>query len=103
LRSAKGIEWTAVLGCIAAFAALTGLSLTAPPVAEIWRIPGFFGLGFAAGLLNTAIFHALSIGYRQAPAATVNLAGLFFGLGSLLVTLMIVRHERKGPRRAQCV
>ena len=86
---ARGIGFTAVLGCTTAFAALAGLSLTAPPVTEIWRIPGFFGLGFAAGLLNTAIFHALSPAYRHEPAATVNLAGLFFGLGSLLVTVMI--------------
>jgi fucose permease len=89
LLPAKGIGFTAVVGCGTAFAALVGLSLTAPPVGEIWRVPGFFGLGFAAGLLNTAIFHALSPAYRQEPAATVNLAGLFFGCGSLLVTLMI--------------
>jgi fucose permease len=86
---ARGIGVTAILGCTAAFASLVGLSLTAPPTAEIWRVPGFFGLGFAAGLLNTAIFHALSPAYRQEPAATINLAGLFFGFGSLLVSLMI--------------
>src|SRR5688572_20037303 len=86
---AKGIGFTAVVGCVTAFAAILGLSLTAPPVAEIWRIPGFFGLGFSAGLLNTAVFHALSPAYRQEPAATTNLAGLFFGAGCLLVTLLI--------------
>jgi len=74
---------------VVAFASLVELSLTAPPVAEIWRIPGFLGLGLSAGLLNTAIFQALSPAYRQEPAATVNLAGLFFGSGSLLVTLLI--------------
>ena len=89
LLPSKGIGFTAALGCTSAFAALVGLSLTAPPVAEIWRLPGFFGLGFGASLLHTAIFHALSPAYRQEPAATVNLAGLFFGFGSLVVTLMV--------------
>ena len=89
LLPAKGIGFTAAVGCASAFAALVGLSLTAPPVAEVWRIPGFFGLGFAASLVHTAIFHALTPAYRLEPAATVNLAGLFFGFGSLLVTLMI--------------
>jgi hypothetical protein len=89
LLPARGIGFTAAVGCTSAFAALAGLSFTAPPVAEVWRLPGFFGLGFAASLVHTAIFHALSPAYRQEPAATVNLAGLFFGFGSLLVTLMI--------------
>jgi fucose permease len=86
---AKGVGATAVAGCICAFAALAGLSLASPPVAEVWRLPGFLVLGFAAGLVNTATFHALSAAYRQEPAATINLAGLFFGAGCLLVTLII--------------
>jgi hypothetical protein len=89
ILASRGIRSAAILGCATAFAAIVGLALTAPPVAEIWRIPGFFGLGFSAGLLNTAVFHALSPAYRQDPAATTNLAGLFFGAGCLLVTLMI--------------
>src|ERR1700689_410069 len=46
-------------------------------------------LGFAAGLLHTAIFQAISPMYRHDPAATVNLAGILFGLGCLFVTLLI--------------
>jgi fucose permease len=50
---------------------------------------GFFGLGVGAGALNTGIFHAISSAYRLQPAATINLAGAFFGLGSALVAVLI--------------
>jgi fucose permease len=77
------------VACIVAFASLTWLSFTAPPVAESWRLVGFFGLGLGAGALNTGIFNAISSAYRLEPAATINLAGAFFGLGSAVVALLI--------------
>jgi FHS family glucose/mannose:H+ symporter-like MFS transporter len=46
-------------------------------------------VGCAAGWLHTAIFHAISPMYRHDPAATVNLAGILFGLGCLTVALLI--------------
>ena len=69
--------------------ALLALSFTAPPVAELWRVPGLVGIGFAAGLLNTAIFHSVSLAFRLSPASTVNLAGSVFGFGSMLAPLLI--------------
>ena len=45
--------------------------------------------GFAAGLLHTAIFHAISPMYRHDPAATVNLAGILFGSGCFTVAILI--------------
>lgn len=80
---------TLVLACSVAFLSLLLLSFTAPPVHEAWRIPWLAGMGFGAGLLNTAIFQALSPAYRLNPAGTVNLAGIFFGLGSFLGPLLI--------------
>ena len=77
------------VSCIIAFASLTWLSFTAPPVAESWRLGGFFGLGLGAGALNTGILHAISSAYRLQPAATINLAGAFFGLGSAVVAILI--------------
>src|SRR6185436_6323490 len=47
--------------------------------------------GAAAGLLHTAIFHAISPIYRHDPAATVHLAGLLFGLGCFGVAFLISR------------
>jgi fucose permease len=78
-----------VLGCFVAFASLLLLSFTTPPVGEHWRLPGLLGLGLGGGLLNTAIFQALSPAYRINPAATVNLAGIFLGLGAFLSPLLI--------------
>lgn len=78
-----------VTACIIAFAALTALSFTAPPVAEWYRLFGFFGLGLGAGMLNMSIFHAISTAYRLEPAGTVNLAGVLFGLGSFIVAVLI--------------
>lgn len=71
-----------------ACAALLSLAF-APPAAEPWlRMAGLFGVGCAAGLLNVAIFKAISPMYRHDPAATINLAGAFFGLGSLLMAVL---------------
>ncbi len=89
LMRRRGTGGSLVLASSVAFASLLLLSLTAPPVNEWWRIPGLAGIGFAAGLLNTAIFKALSPAYRLNRAATVNLAGIFFGLGSFLSPLLV--------------
>lgn len=85
----RGTGMTLVLGCMIAVAALLALSFTAPPVGELWRIPGLLGIGFAAGLLNTAIFHSVSLAFRLSPASTVNLGGAVFGAGSLIAPLLI--------------
>ena len=75
--------------CMVAFASLTALSFTAPPVGESWRLFGFFGLGVGAGALNAGILHGISTAYKQEPAATINLAGMFFGLGSSVVAFLM--------------
>jgi MFS transporter, FHS family, glucose/mannose:H+ symporter len=78
-----------VVACAIAFISLTALSFTAPPVEEWWRIYGLFGLGLGAGTLNTGILQAISPSYRLEPAGTINLAGVFFGLGSSIVAILI--------------
>jgi Major Facilitator Superfamily. len=85
----RGISFVLVVSCALAFCVLLYFSFTAPPVADAWRFAGFVGMGIAAGLLNTAVFQAISPLYRRDPAATVNLAGTFFGLGCLIVTLLV--------------
>lgn len=78
-----------VAACGLAFVSLAGLSFTAPPVPEWWRLIGFFGLGIAAGALNAGILHGISIAYRQEPAATINIAGAFFGFGSAVAAFLV--------------
>ena len=72
-----------------AFGSLTALSFTAPPVGEWWRLYGLFGLGLGAGTLNTGILQAISPSYRLQPAGTINLAGIFFGLGSSVAAILV--------------
>ena len=62
---------------------------SSPPFPAWWRIPGLLVLGASAGLLHTAIFHAISPMYKHDPAATVNLGGALFGLGCMAVALWI--------------
>jgi FHS family glucose/mannose:H+ symporter-like MFS transporter len=46
-------------------------------------------IGVSAGLLNAGVFHAISPQYRLDRAATMNLAGVMFGLGCLLTALLV--------------
>ena len=85
----RGTGGTLVIACVIAFASLLALSLTTPPAPEWTRVPGLIGLGLGVGLVNTAVFHAISAAYRLNPAATVNLAGTLFGLGSFLTPVLI--------------
>ena len=89
LLERKGVGWTLALACGLAGSGFLYLAFVSPPVSAWWRIGGMCLLGFAAGLLHTAMFHAISPIYSHDPAATVNLAGMLFGLGCLAVTLLI--------------
>jgi fucose permease len=46
-------------------------------------------IGCSAGILHPAIFNAISPMYRHDPVATVNLAGMLFGLGCFTVALLV--------------
>ncbi len=85
----KGASYVLGVACATACAGLLILALASPPAHWIWRALGLLILGCGAGTLRTASFQAIAPLYRQDPAATVNLAGLVFGFGSLLVTFLI--------------
>jgi MFS transporter, FHS family, glucose/mannose:H+ symporter len=85
----KGLAWTLAGACALASLALLYLAFFSPPYGAWWRLPGILLLGGAAGLLHTAIFHAISPMYRHDPAATVNLGGILFGLGCFSVAFLI--------------
>jgi fucose permease len=87
----KGLGWTLAFACATASAALLYLAFFSPPYDAWWRLPAILVMGNAAGLLHTAIFHAISPMYRHDPAATVNLAGMLFGLGCFSVAFIISR------------
>ncbi|MCL5743334.1 MAG: hypothetical protein M1541_05310, partial [Acidobacteria bacterium] len=84
-----GLSFLLVLACVLACCALVFLALLSPLVAPGWRMCGMAAIGLAIGLLNTALFHVISPRYRLEPAATVNLGGIFYGLGSLMAPLLV--------------
>jgi len=85
----KGLGWTLALACGLAGAAFLYLAFVSPPFSPWWRVAGMAVVGVAAGLLHTAIFHAISPMYRHDPAATVNLAGILFGSGCFALAILI--------------
>jgi FHS family glucose/mannose:H+ symporter-like MFS transporter len=85
----KGLGWTLALACGLAGASFLYLAFVSPPFSPWWRVAGMTIVGFAAGLLHTAIFHAISPMYRHDPAATVNLAGILFGAGCFTLAILI--------------
>jgi fucose permease len=89
LLPSRGVKFVLIassgLGC-GAFLFLAGSS---PPAPAALRLFGVLGIGFSAGLLNAAVFQAISPIYQRDRAATVNLAGLLFGTGSLLTALLV--------------
>lgn len=89
LLEKKGVGWTLAFACGTASAALVFLAFVSPPFNPWWRVAGLVLIGFAAGVLHTAVFQAISPMYRHDPAATINLAGILFGLGCLTVALLV--------------
>jgi MFS family permease len=85
----KGIGWTLALACGLAGVSFLYLAFVSPPFSPWWRVGGMAVVGFASGLLHTAIFHAISPMYRHDPAATVNLAGILFGAGCFTLAMLI--------------
>lgn len=84
----RGIRWCLRLACGVACAVLIAMAYT-PFTSVNWRMTGLLLLGTCTGLLHGAIFQAITPIYRHDPAATGNLAGIFFGSGSLFMALLV--------------
>jgi len=89
LLERKGIGWTLAFACAIASAGFLYLAFVSPPYSPWFRVAGLVVIGLSAGILHTAIFHAISPMYRHDPAATINMAGILFGLGCLTVALLV--------------
>jgi len=79
---------TLVAACSLACAGFLYLALVPPTFSPWWRMAGVLVIGCGAGLLNNAMFQAIIPLYRLEPAATVNLAGTFFGLGCVVMAIL---------------
>jgi FHS family glucose/mannose:H+ symporter-like MFS transporter len=89
LVAGKGITFTLTLSCAVACGAVLGLAFASPPQPAWIRVLVLWPLGVGIGMVNVALFHAVSSAYRLNPAATANLAGVTFGLGCFMVTLLV--------------
>jgi fucose permease len=81
----RGLTFPLVFACALSCLSLGFLGFTSPE----WRALGLLGLGAGAGLLNTALFLALTRPYQADPAGTVNRGGIWYGLGCLAATLLV--------------
>ncbi len=78
-----------VASCCLAWLAMIYLALVSPPAPAAYRFAGWVVIGFAGGLLNTGLFENIRAAYQSDPAGTVNLGGVFFGLGCLASALLL--------------
>ncbi len=85
----RRVSFVLTLAAVLAGAALLYLALVCPPFSPWWRVFGLGWLGLGAGLLAMAGLQSLESSYHHDPAATVNLAGIMFGLGCLLMSLLV--------------
>src|SRR5262249_39339004 len=60
LLERKGAGWTLALACGIAGSGFLFLAFVSPPASSWWRVAGLAIIGFAAGLLHTAVFQAVS-------------------------------------------
>lgn len=85
----KGTSFVLVLAASVSCGALLFLSLASLRTSAVWTLLGVLLLGAGAGLLFSGLFHSVSGMYRHDPAATVNIAGALFTLGSLVLALLV--------------
>jgi fucose permease len=78
-----------ITACALACAALLYLAFLPATAPALWRMGGLFAMGFATGLLNTGVFHAISPAYDRDPAATANVGGISFVMGCFAVTALV--------------
>lgn len=82
-----------------AFVSLILLVWVAPPVSVGWRLSVIAIAGLSAGALGTSLLYGSERSFRSKPAQTISLAGVLFGSGCLLATLITGATYFSGPVR----
>ena len=85
----RSVAFLLVFACLLSSACLAFLAMVSPPASPWWRVGGLMALGIGAGMLNIALFHALSGPFQGDAAVTVNNGGIWYGLGCLAATLLV--------------
>ncbi len=89
IMARRGLTFLLVFACALSCVALAYLALVSPPASPWWRVAGLLVLGVGAGLLNMALFHALSPSFQSDAAGTAIKGGIWYGLGCLTATLLV--------------
>jgi len=89
IMARQGLPFVLVFGCALSCVSLAYLAVVSPPLSAWWRAVGLVSLGIGAGLVNLALFYAISRNYQEDPADTVNLGGVWYGLGCVTATLLV--------------
>lgn len=76
-------------GCGLASASLIQLAFTPLQASPVWRMFGLLLVGLSAGLINSALFAALSAAYTRDVARAISIGGILFGAGCLASALII--------------
>jgi MFS transporter, FHS family, glucose/mannose:H+ symporter len=79
----------ALAACGLALGSLTALIFVAPPVSVTWRLLALAGIGLSAGALGTCLLYSCAAYFEERPAAATSQAGLLFGCGCLLATVIV--------------
>jgi len=89
IMARRGLSFLLVFGCALSCVSLAYLAEVSPPLSAWWRAAGLVSLGIGAGLLNMALFSAISKKYQAEAADTVNVGGAWYGLGCVAATLLV--------------
>lgn len=89
LLNRLSLQTVLILSCLVASGGFCVLAWFTPVNELAGRLGGLGAIGAAVGFLNTALLHAITPVYRQDPAATLNVSGLFFGSGCLASALLV--------------
>ncbi len=82
-----GIRGTLILSTTLASVGFLGLIFAIPPAPPAWCHAILPVLGFAAGLLNIAVFELIAPAYTRSPDTTLSLGGIVFLCGSIVATV----------------
>jgi len=89
IMARRGLRFLLVSSCTLSCLSLGYLAMVSPPASQWWRVAGLLALGTGSGLLNMALFHAISRTYQSDAAGTVNRGGIWYGLGCLAATALV--------------
>lgn len=90
IMTRRGLRFLLVSACTLSCLSLGYLAIVSPPASQWWRVAGLLALGTGAGLLNMALFYAISGAYQSDSAGTINKGGIWYGLGCLAATALVV-------------